>query len=145
MNRKGFTLVELLATLVVLSIVMGISIVGILGSLENAKKKTEKEFLTQLSNSVDAYITMCLSKYNVNKSSCQEFTKFPNMSNSLSDPNRFGVIVKSNNRSVNVYKSSQTINFTNILNENILVENDLVNPVNSVSCKDGSEIIIYYP
>lgn len=143
MNKKGFTLVELLATLVVLGIVMGISIVGIGTSLENGKKKSEKEFLSQLSNAVDAYMTLCLGKYSVDASSCSEFAGFPDMSNDTNDSNKYGVITKNNNRKVNVYKSSEVISFDNILNENILVGNDLINPVNSKNCGNGSKITFY--
>ena len=37
-NRKGFTLVELLAVIVVLAIVMGMAVVGITSVLENTRK-----------------------------------------------------------------------------------------------------------
>ena len=37
-NRKGFTLVELLAVIVVLAIVMGLAVVGITSVLENTRK-----------------------------------------------------------------------------------------------------------
>lgn len=133
MNKKGFTLVELLATLVVLSIVMGISIIGIVSSLENARKKTEKEFLTQLSNAVDAYMTVCLGRYNISDTNCMEFSSFPN---------KTGTITKSGNRLVDVYEALNTISFENILKENILVENDVINPVNNVNCKNS--IINFY-
>ena len=39
-NRKGFTLVELLAVIVVLAIVMGLAVVAITGVLDNARKAT---------------------------------------------------------------------------------------------------------
>ena len=39
-NKKGFTLVELLAVIVVLAIVMGLAVVAISGVLDNARKAT---------------------------------------------------------------------------------------------------------
>ena len=39
MNRKGFTLVELLAVLVLLSVIMFVAIPSISSSMERAKKK----------------------------------------------------------------------------------------------------------
>ncbi len=39
-NKKGFTLVELLAVIVVLAIVMGLAVVAITGVLDNARKAT---------------------------------------------------------------------------------------------------------
>ena len=40
LNRKGFTLVELLAVIVILAIVVGIALVTILPTLENSRKKS---------------------------------------------------------------------------------------------------------
>ena len=40
LNKKGFTLVELLAVIVVLAIVMGLAVVAITGVLDNARKAT---------------------------------------------------------------------------------------------------------
>ena len=40
LNRKGFTLVELLAVIVILAIVVGITLVTILPTLENSRKKS---------------------------------------------------------------------------------------------------------
>ncbi len=40
LNRKGFTLVELLAVIVILAIVVGITMVTILPTLENSRKKS---------------------------------------------------------------------------------------------------------
>ena len=44
MNNRGFTLVELLATIIILALVSGISIVGVMASQENAKKKLENNY-----------------------------------------------------------------------------------------------------
>ena len=40
LDRKGFTLVELLAVIVILAIVVGISLVTIIPTLENSRKKS---------------------------------------------------------------------------------------------------------
>jgi len=40
LNRKGFTLVELLAVIVILAIVVGITLVTILPTLENSRRKS---------------------------------------------------------------------------------------------------------
>ena len=142
MNKKGFTLVELLATLFVLSLVLGISIFGIFSTLENAKKKTEREFLTQLSNSVETYIDLCLSGMAKNTNSCNYIMR------SIPQDVQYaiGKISKSYDDNVPVYKDSISvkINFYNIVNnENILVRNDFVNPVNSKDCYEGATIDFY--
>lgn len=57
MDNKGFTLVELLATVVVLGLVMGITAHSVLGVIEKSKDKSEKIFVDKLENSIDAYIS----------------------------------------------------------------------------------------
>lgn len=50
MNKKAFTLIELLAVIVILSIIMGIAIPNVVSTLEKSKKETyisdAKKFLT---------------------------------------------------------------------------------------------------
>ena len=47
-NRKGFTLVELLAVIVILAIIMIIAIPSVLGTLETARQKTFVEYVTRV-------------------------------------------------------------------------------------------------
>ena len=58
LNNKGFTLVELLAVIVVLAIVMGLAVVAITGVLDNARKATfvadAKQFLEGARNLVNS-------------------------------------------------------------------------------------------
>lgn len=57
MNNKGFTLVELLSVLVLLSIIVGItmSVMGV--NLRDTKKKTEEIFVDTIKDSLDMYLT----------------------------------------------------------------------------------------
>ena len=57
-NNKGFTLVELLAVIVILAVIMGIAIVSIGGILENAKKNTYKETAASIIGGVKQRLTM---------------------------------------------------------------------------------------
>ena len=56
MNNKGYTLVELIATVVILSIVMGIATVGVVGVINRSKEKSEKIFVDKLENVIQTYI-----------------------------------------------------------------------------------------
>ena len=47
-DRKGFTLVELLAVIVILAIIMIIAIPSVLNTLEIARKKTFIEYVTKV-------------------------------------------------------------------------------------------------
>lgn len=124
MNRKGFTLVELLATLVILGIVLGIAYFAIIGVFSNAKEKSEDVFVETIRDAMDMYLTSSEVK-NLNFS-----TKCSNTLNKS-----FGVR--------NVYKVSTT--FDNIIDSQYkpITQDDLVNPANKdVACANASNIAI---
>jgi prepilin-type N-terminal cleavage/methylation domain-containing protein len=56
-NNKGFTLVELLAVLVILTAIMGIAIPSISSSLERSKNKQNKAREKVLESAAELYIT----------------------------------------------------------------------------------------
>ena len=51
-NKKGFTLVELLAVIVILALIMGIAVVSIGGVLSSSREKTYRETAASLINAV---------------------------------------------------------------------------------------------
>ena len=51
-NKKGFTLVELLAVIVILALIMGIAVVSIGGVLQSSREKTYRETAASLLNGV---------------------------------------------------------------------------------------------
>ena len=53
LNRKGFTLVELLAVIIILAIVVGITIPAVLTTISNARKSAFNSAATELANWVD--------------------------------------------------------------------------------------------
>lgn len=123
MNKKGFTLVELLATLVILGIVVGITIVGVNGGFRNAKEKTEDVFVKTLTDALDIYLDSDAKKLNYTIFSGCEVTK------------KLGT--------AKMYKATGNITFANIINSEYapLIESDLVNPANKgVSCKRSDNI-----
>lgn len=56
MNRKGFTLVELLATIIVLAIVVGITVPSVSGIIRKSKEKSELAFIETIKDAMDVYI-----------------------------------------------------------------------------------------
>ena len=51
-NKKGFTLVELLAVIVILALIMGIAVVSIGGVLSSSREKTYRETAASIINGV---------------------------------------------------------------------------------------------
>ncbi len=56
MNNKGFTLVELLATIIILGIIMGIATTGVIKTINNSKLKAERIFIERLGDSIKGYL-----------------------------------------------------------------------------------------
>lgn len=59
MNRKGFTLVELLATVIVLAAIIGITVPLALGAINKSKEHSETLFLKDIKTAVVNLITEC--------------------------------------------------------------------------------------
>ena len=59
MNNKGFTLVELVATVLILGLVMGIGGLSITKLIQNNKKKSYELLITEIKESLNAYYQEC--------------------------------------------------------------------------------------
>ena len=59
LDSKGFTLIELIATLVVLSIVMGLGAYSITGIIKSSKEKDYELLIKEIKNSVEVYYQEC--------------------------------------------------------------------------------------
>ena len=117
MNNKGFTLVELLATIIILGLITGISVMSYISYLNNAKSKTEEVFKKNISDYIDAFITL-----NTNK---------------LTDDTLVGN---------NVYSqkyNKHSITFQDIIDNNIITTNNLKNSANKKTCSINTNITIY--
>ena len=125
MNRRGFTLVELLATLVILGIVTSIVLIGINGGFNNAKDKTEDVFVKTVKDAMDIYLDSDAKKLNFSKVEVCTLNKTHGKSK--------------------VYKSSDNITLNNIINSEFhpITQDDLVNPVNSSKCDKNTIVHIY--
>jgi len=124
MNRKGFTLTELLATLVVLGIIMGITLVSTMGGFGNAKDKTEDVFISTIEDALDMYLDSDARNLVFNTYAC-----------TLSKTH--GI--------VNVYKVVDKT-FEDVINSRYspLTESELVNPANKeVKCNTSASVTIY--
>lgn len=125
MNRKGFTMIELLAVIVVLGIVLVITFPNMTDVFKSSKLKSEEAFVERISQSIDSYVTLNSSNITFKK---QDGTANKNYGGS--------------DHSVNVYKGTITMN--TIISSNIITGKDYKNPGNeNVECNVNAEIEVY--
>ena len=122
MNRKGFTLVELLATLAVLGLVMSVVLIGVNGGFGEAKSKTEDVFIKTIKDAMDIYLD--------------------SNGKNLTFSNKCVKYIDKTYGDVAVYKVTTT--FDNVINSKYkpITQDDLVNPSNKVKCANASSIYI---
>ena len=125
MNKKGFTLVELLATLVILGVIVGIVTVSMGDVFKNSKKKSEDVFVGTIRDALDIYLTSSNAKGLNFSTEC---------SNKINKS--FG--------ERKVYKTA--ITFNDVINSEYrpLTHAELVNPATSeASCDVNATVYIY--
>lgn len=124
MNKKGFTLVELLAVIAVLGIVMGIVLITTSSGFGDAKEKTEQAFIETIKDAADIYLD----------SSDAREKNFSSL----------GCTITKTHGNVKIYKANITLN--DIINSELkpITKEDLVNPNNKdVECNINARVSIY--
>lgn len=140
MDNKGFTLVEMLAVAVVLTIVMGIGYYGVTGIINNSKSKGEAIFVEKLSDAIDEYIS--LNGDSLAQSDVDTSYKFKKcyMSNCYNEDN--------DSYDEDSYYEVKAVlldevSISELLDEELLNEEDIVNPSNKLNClNDGKNPLI---
>lgn len=123
MNKKGFTLVELLATLVVLGIVMSVVFVSVNGGFGNAKEKTEDVFVDTIKDAMEVYLNSDAKNLNFS-AKCTNY-----MDKTYGD----------------VEVKVATTTFKSVIDSEYkpIMQEDLVNPANKdVNCNNANDIEI---
>lgn len=134
MNKKGFSLVELLAVVAILGIVGGIATVSVLSYINTSKEKSEKIFVEQIANLIDDYLD--LNKPTVTVGTSYFFEKCAN-SNCSSTTSQ---------EAKKVQKEEGPIYLKDLVTKKIIEQDKLVNPKNKKNCLEsgnGPEIKIY--
>lgn len=128
MNKRGFTMIELLAVIVIMSIVLVIAIPTSMNAYKQSKLKAEEGFINRLSESIDSYMSLST------------------LENNQILMSSIGKKIKEDSGSqieVTVYK--REISFNDIFKENIMSPNDFINPNNKeTECDAINEIIEVY-
>ena len=74
MNRRGFTLVELLATIIILAIVVGLASYSIVSIMKTAKEKNYNLLIKNINDAAELYYQECKYGKLTNNSICTNFT-----------------------------------------------------------------------
>ena len=124
MNRKGFTLIELTAVIVILGIILVVSAPSISNVYKESKLKSEEIFVERLSQSIDSYIKLNSDEI--------AFTS-DGAANKEEDGSTY---------QVNIWKAAITVQ--NVIDDKLISEEDYVNPGNKeTKCTVNAEIEVY--
>lgn len=124
MNRKGFTMIELLAVIIVLGLVFTITFPNLTSAFKSGKLKSEEAFVNRVSEAVDSYVTLNSSDITFNNYG--EGTK------------TYG----GQEHTVTIYIG--TIYVNNIISAGIISANDYKNPNNEeTNCSTNLPIEVY--
>ncbi len=119
MNNKGFTLVELLATIVILGLVMGIASYGVISAINTSKDKSEAAFVKRLCGVIDSYLALKGEDLEIDND------------NYVFENEEEGIKFKD-------------IDLSDLVDSKIVSESDFINPKNKQSCYDASLGIAVY-
>ncbi len=125
-KKNGFTLVELLATLVVLGIVITITVITVSGSFSNAKNKTEDVFIKTIDDAMSIYLDSDARQLSYSTTAAKTINK--------------------THGSVKVYKATANISFGEVIESAYrpITADDLTNPATEKKCKTNVKIIEIY-
>ena len=134
MNKKGFTLVELLATIILLAIVLSLSSIAIIGIINSSKEKNYEYLISNIKDGAEVYYQEC--KYSNNsRISCNLNNNGYNIS--LGDLVRYGY-VKGNSKD---YKNENVDEKLKFILVNSYDELDISNCIISVEYKNGKVVV----
>jgi prepilin-type N-terminal cleavage/methylation domain-containing protein len=125
MNNKGFTLVEMLAVVVILGIVMGITTNGVINYINTSKVKSEKIFVDKLETYIESYVQL-------------NGTLTPTNNNYTFDK------VKYNGTETEIVEVTEyKFNLSKIVETKLVTTDKLINPKNKEKCLNGTDPTVY--
>ena len=128
-NKKGFTLIELIAVIVVLGIIVGIALIFTRGSSDKSKEHAEEIFTNTLGDAVNIYL---------------DSERFNLSTGGVSWISLCNVSIDGSERSFS--KLSENKSFDDIIRSSYspISEDSLINPVNKEQCDvNGNNISLY--
>lgn len=133
MNKKGFTLAELLATLIILGIVIGIVLRSMNVNKEEVEKKSETIFINNLKDAIEVYMDTDAKD--------PEKLTFNEYNNKCIKKEKLG----DSKLSIATLAPFKDITFETIIDSSYkpITEKDLINPANETKCYIRTIITIY--
>lgn len=132
LNKKGFTLIEVLMVISILGVILAIAIPSGYNYYETSKNKTEQIFIGKLNRVVDDYITLKASSFTLDKTKNWDVKKCSISGESDADC-----------KVVKAYKVTDEVKFDNIIKEQLISESDFISPKTNIKCDKDSLIEIY--
>ena len=140
MNNKGFTLVEMLAVIVILAILSGIATYGVINAIKTSKDKAEDAFLNEMGHQIETYIGFNSPKNKIDNSF--NFTK------TIIDKNDDESSSYTTGREVTVWEvidndKTSRLTLKDLLDREYSDDNNYKNPNTDKECKTNNEIVIF--
>ena len=132
-NRKGFTLIELIAVIVILSIILIVAVPNLIETYKQSKLKSEGMFVKQLTKSIESCVSLNGSEMSFTEESGTYYKQKTIKTKESCQVDR---------NEVKVYKSETTIQ--DIIDSNIIEESEYRNPGNKdTKCVPNAKIEVY--
>lgn len=137
LNNKGFTLLEILMTVVILGVVLAITIPFGTRYMEDARIRSEQIFIDKVNKLIDDYIALNATDFVVDKSKSFEFNKCKlTIQKNDSDNSADCAIYHASPVTIKIGEDNVTkIPFKVLIDENLIDDGDFVNPYNKETCK----------
>lgn len=134
MNRKGFTLIEVIAVIVLLGIIVAVSVPTIITVYDDSKLNAEEIFINHLGKSIDDYVKLnslfgSFTPMSGNFTKCSKY----NDDDSCLETER-----------VSVSKRTEAVTINDVINSGIISADDYKNAGNNKqSCNSLADVEIY--
>ena len=128
LNRKGFTLIEVISVVLILGIIVAIVLPSVVGYLDTSKDRSEEIFVDEMERIIGEYVALEGRNIYFDTSLVHNYEKCDPLDKSC--------------YTVKVYKNS-TITFNDVISSGLLKENDIINPKTKQLCNINTPITVY--